>query len=179
MGNRKKNIQRAIEFLTEEHSQDGCATRKVMTVSSIYETEPLYHIHQPLFLNCALCMETESTAQALLSMTKEIEKKMGRKNNTCLPSGTGRGIASMPEAGRPSATRFGPRLIDLDILFFDNLILRTEELIIPHPEIAERKFVLLPLIEIAPDLVHPVLKKTVKELLGNPSIDSQVVKKLL
>lgn len=117
---------------------------KVQSVlqSSIYETGPWGYADQPAFLNQVVKAETSLDPNDLLVFLKEIEVSMGRQETF----------------------RFGPRLIDLDILFYDDLVLDTPKLTIPHPRIAERAFVLIPLAEIAPDLCHPIFKKTIEEL---------------
>ena len=110
-------------------------------VSSIYDTEPIGNVSQPRFLNLACEVFTRLTPEGLLALCKGIERKMGRYSR----SGE-------------------PRVIDIDILLYGETVLETRDLVIPHPKMAERSFVLVPLAEIAPDLVHPVLKKSIKEL---------------
>jgi 2-amino-4-hydroxy-6-hydroxymethyldihydropteridine diphosphokinase len=110
-------------------------------VSSIYDTEPLGNINQPRFLNLACEVFTHLTPEGLLALSKGIERKMGRYSR----SGE-------------------PRIIDIDILFYGDKVVDTRDLVIPHPKMEERSFVLVPLAEIAPDLVHPVLKKKIKEM---------------
>lgn len=134
LGDREKNINLALEKL----GQVG----KVHKVSSLYETEPVGYKDQPWFLNLVAEFETKLSPQELLRAGKAIEKELGRE----------------------PGPRFGPRPIDLDILLYDNLVLGIPELTIPHPRLAERAFVLIPLAEIAPEVLHPVLKKTVREL---------------
>jgi 2-amino-4-hydroxy-6-hydroxymethyldihydropteridine diphosphokinase len=116
----------------------------IKKLSSIYETEPVYYKEQPLCLNAALSAVTKLDPFELLRFVKSIESDLGRQ---------------------PSF-RNAPRTIDIDILFYGDQVVQTEELAIPHPRIAERAFVLVPLAEIAPRLVHPVLQKRVSELLA-------------
>jgi len=134
LGNRRENLQKAIAALQKNLHIDR--------ISKIYETQPWGFTDQPAFLNQVLSAETELEPLELLTEIKEIEQ----------------------EVGRTPTFRYGPRVIDIDILFFDDLILDEENLSIPHPMIAERAFVLVPLDEIAPQWVHPVLQQTIHDL---------------
>jgi 2-amino-4-hydroxy-6-hydroxymethyldihydropteridine diphosphokinase len=135
MGERKANCLQAVGFLPEY----GIVPHKR---SSIYETEPWGVREQPVFMNMALEAETGLGPRELLEALKDIEKRMGREETV----------------------RWGPRVVDLDILLYGGLVLKEHDLEIPHPLMHERDFVLKPLSEIAPDAVHPVLEKTVREL---------------
>jgi len=135
VGDRFANLNHAIEQL-RQHEQ-------VVAVSSFYETEPVEFTDQPWFVNCVVKIETQRTAQELLQEILSIEQNMGRHR-------------LQPK---------GPRNIDIDILLMEDTILDTPEVTIPHPAMAQRRFVLEPLAEIAPGAMHPALKKTAAELL--------------
>jgi 2-amino-4-hydroxy-6-hydroxymethyldihydropteridine diphosphokinase len=135
LGDRMENLRRAIAALPP--------TVRVTALSSVYETPPWGYTDQPAFLNMALAGETESEPLALISFLKKLETDLGREKTF----------------------RNGPRLIDMDILFYDNLVFDQSDLVIPHPRLHERAFVLVPLNDIAPELVHPVLNRTVRDLL--------------
>ena len=136
LGDRKQNISKAIEAISLKMS--------ISKQSSLYETTAWGYTDQPNFLNQVIQVETNLSPLRLLNFLKKTEVELGRVENF----------------------RYGPRLIDIDILFYDDLIKTTSRLQIPHPRILERAFVLVPLNEIAPGFVHPVLKKTIAELLA-------------
>jgi len=136
LGERDKNIRTALEKMQEKGIE-------LLRVSSVLETEPYGYTDQPKFLNAVCLVETNLTPDQLLDVLLEIEKEMGRVRER----------------------KWGPRIIDLDIIFYEDLVLESERLIVPHPDMHNRWFVLAPLAEICPDYVHPKLKKTVRELL--------------
>ena len=137
LGNREENCEKAISHLAKKGI-------KVLKRSSFYETEPWGKKDQRKFINMAVETETVLAPTELLKTLKAIETELGRQKNI----------------------QWGPRIIDLDILFYDDLILKTHDLEIPHPLIQDRGFVLKPLSEIAPEKMHPVLKKNIKTLLS-------------
>jgi 2-amino-4-hydroxy-6-hydroxymethyldihydropteridine diphosphokinase len=134
LGDRAANLRSAIERLG--------ALGKVVELSSFYETEPVEVTDQPWFLNCAVKLDTEKMPRQLLAAILALEREMGRHRTQ----------------------RKGPRTIDIDIVLFGNSIVATADLMIPHPAMQERRFVLEPLSEIAPDVRHPKLKRTIQEL---------------
>lgn len=136
LGNREKNIKEARKRLQES----GIA--RETKVSSIYETEPEGVKEQPFFLNGILEVETSLSPRNLLDALQALERQLGRKKGQ----------------------KWGARIIDLDILLYGNLVMKEKDLEIPHPLLAERSFVLTPLAEIAPEIVHPILKKTISDL---------------
>ncbi|MGB9840190.1 2-amino-4-hydroxy-6-hydroxymethyldihydropteridine diphosphokinase [Thermovenabulum sp.] len=142
VGDREANIKTAIEKIRYRGI-------KVVKISDIIETEPYGYIDQPRFLNAVLQAETLLSPRELLNTLQEIEKEMGRERKI----------------------KWGPRNIDLDIIFYNGLILNEEDLKIPHPDAHNRIFVIKPLAQIAADFVHPVFKITVKEILK--SLDSK------
>ncbi len=137
MGNREENLDRAIALL------DGTGKIRVTAVSSYYNTAPVGYLQQEDFLNAVAEIKTGLTANELLKVCNSIELELKRER----------------------IIRWGPRTIDLDILLYGDMIINEEKLTIPHPRMNERKFVLEPLSEIAPRVLHPVYNKTVGELL--------------
>ena len=148
MGDRHENIDKALEYISQK--------LRVTEKSSVYDTEPVGNPEQPRFLNMVCQIKTMLKAVDLLVLTKAIEQKLGR----------------MP--GRPNS----PRPIDIDILFYGDEVVKTPELTIPHPPLTQRAFVLIPLAEITPALVHPMNKKTINELLKELKKGVQGVLKL-
>ena len=134
VGNKKQHIANAILALSKQISNIESA--------KLYETKPMYYEEQDMFVNTVIKGQTDLSPQELITFVKHIEKDLGRQKRF----------------------RNGPREIDIDILFYDQLIYENPDLIIPHPQISERKFVLEPFMDIDPDFFHPVLKKTIKEL---------------
>ena len=136
LGDREANLSAAIVHLAAPDLQ-------ILRVSPVYETEPVDYTDQPQFLNAVLEAETELTPEALLARIGSIENELGRQR-------------SIPK---------GPRAIDIDILLYGDLIIDQPNLQIPHPRMAERRFVLSPLADLAPDLIHPAARRTVTDLL--------------
>jgi 2-amino-4-hydroxy-6-hydroxymethyldihydropteridine diphosphokinase len=149
LGNREENLRRAREFISERI--------KIDKASPVYETEPVSEIKQPRYLNMVVRTHTSLSPLGLLITLKSIELKMGR----------------VPDP-RPNA----PRIIDIDILIFGDKIVNTEQLTIPHARLHERAFALMPFADIAPEVVHPVLHKTIKELCDAVTGKEGVVKKV-
>lgn len=149
LGDREGNLRRAIESLEREEV-------RVVKRSSVYETEPQDVAHQPWFLNMALECQTRLFPLQLLKVLQRIENELGRM--------------------RTGAVRRGPRTIDIDILLFGNTIMQTPKLVIPHPRMLERRFVLEPLLEIAPDLRHPVTREPLCKSLA--AVTTQAVRRI-
>ena len=145
LGDRVANLRGAIAAL------EGAGVR-VTRVSSFYETEPVDFLEQPWFLNCVVEGETEVGAAELLRALREIEVRMGSKK----------------------VVAKGPRLIDMDILLYGDKTIATEELQVPHPRMLSRKFVLVPLVEIAPKVKHPAWNGTAEEMLEGAADKGQV-----
>jgi 2-amino-4-hydroxy-6-hydroxymethyldihydropteridine diphosphokinase len=136
LGEREATLKQAVQLLSERIAP-------VTAESQLYETAPWGVIDQPAFLNQVIQIETELSPKKVLEQTLSIEKQLGRERRL----------------------RWGARVIDIDILYYADLISEDSDLHLPHPRLHERRFTLVPLAEIAPDFIHPVLKKTNQELL--------------
>ncbi|MEJ5173417.1 MAG: 2-amino-4-hydroxy-6-hydroxymethyldihydropteridine diphosphokinase [Hydrogenothermaceae bacterium] len=135
VGDKTKFLMDAVHLLGKKLN--------IVKTSRIYSSKPVGYTDQDIFLNMALYCRTDMEINSLLRFIKEVEK----------------------EVGRVERFRWGPREIDIDILFFNNEVYNSESLTVPHPRLHERDFVLVPLVDINPKLIHPVLNKTVEELL--------------
>ena len=147
------NIGDRLANIADARARLAASEIKILRESSIYETAPREILDQPYFLNQVIEVETDAMPRALLSKLKKIERAMGRKKIVAK----------------------GPRVIDLDIVLFGNFVVAVEGLEIPHPRMSERRFVLEPLAELAPDLRHPITKKTIREHLAQ--VGDQAVRK--
>lgn len=137
------NTGRREDYLAKARKGIEAACGKIVQTSSVYETAAWGLEDQPAFLNQALELETEHTAPELLRNILSLEESLGRKREA----------------------RYGPRVIDIDILFFNDDVINTAGLTVPHPQMQNRRFVLLPLNEIAPQKLHPLLKRPAAQLL--------------
>ena len=148
LGNRAANLKEAIASLPPQ--------MEVKAKSKVYETPPWGYAEQEKFLNQVLRVNTYLTPEQLLKHLKRLEVALGRK----------------------ASFQNGPRLIDIDILFYDDLVFESPVLVIPHPRVHERGFVLLPMMDIAPDFVHPVKQKSVRDLIAGCDLHgiTQIVK---
>lgn len=148
------NMGNRVSYLTKAKLLIEAKAGKVVEASSIYETAAWGIEDQPAFINQVLLINTELPALELLKVLLNIEEALGRKR----------------------IIKFGPRIIDLDILLFNNEIIDNEILVVPHPALPERRFALVPLCEIAPTFNHPGLNKTIKQLLDECKDNLEVLK---
>lgn len=148
LGDRLSNLTKAIQLIKERIGE-------VLQESAIYETKAWGDTNQPDYLNLVLAVKTNLEPEELLDETQRIENELGRKRRE----------------------KWGARTIDIDILFINQLIINTERLKVPHPLMSERKFVLLPLEEIAPEFIHPIFKTSIKTLTSRCE-DALEVKRL-
>lgn len=139
-GDTRGNLETAIQYLGRE------SHTRIQAVSGFYKTEPQDYIDQDWFINAAVKIGTQLEPGPLMAFLKAVEKEMD-------PGG--------------KAFRYGPRIIDLDIIYFEDRIIRTDQLTVPHPKMHERCFVLQPVCDIAPEAVHPVFNRTARELLDD------------
>jgi dihydroneopterin aldolase / 2-amino-4-hydroxy-6-hydroxymethyldihydropteridine diphosphokinase len=146
MGDKRANCQMAVEHLSE--------AGRIISVSSFYYTEPVGYKEQEDFINAVATLETNRSPAELLSICHAIEDRLGRRRTV----------------------RWGPRTVDLDILLYGDLVLTRSDLVIPHPLMSIRRFVLAPLVEIAPAVMHPVLHKTMIQLLRELQTSHTVMK---
>ncbi len=148
IGDKLENCRKAIERIVDGKSV------KLVKMSSFYETEPWGEIEQDWFINCVVKIKTSLDAGTLLALLQNVEKGLGRNR----------------------IKKGGPRVIDLDILFFNRDITETKKVIIPHPLLHTRRFVLMPFNEIAPDFIHPVLRKKTADLLRESGDSKKVIR---
>jgi 2-amino-4-hydroxy-6-hydroxymethyldihydropteridine diphosphokinase len=146
LGEKVENCRRAIEAIGSD------ARNRVVGCSRLFRTEPVGKKDQEWFINGVAAVETTMSPRELLEFLLSIEKEMGRAR----------------------IERWGPRIIDLDILFYGDRVLNEEGLQIPHPRLHERRFVMVPLKDIAPDLVHPIFQRTVSQILGELNATDEV-----
>lgn len=139
LGDKDNNLRTAVRLMQERIG-------KVISLSSFYETAPWGFQSEHSFLNAAACIETRLSPEQLLLVTQQIERELGRTQKS-------------------SGNAYKDRLIDIDLLMYDNLQIYSDQLVLPHPLMTERRFVLEPLAEIAPETIHPVTGKTIRELL--------------
>lgn len=139
LGDKDNNLRTAVRLMQERIG-------KVISLSSFYETAPWGFQSEHSFLNAAACIETRLSPEQLLLVTQQIERELGRIQKS-------------------SGNAYKDRLIDIDLLMYDDLQIHADQLVLPHPLMTERRFVLEPLAEIAPETIHPVTGKTIRELL--------------
>lgn len=145
IGDKENFIKKALDRISKLST--------IQKISPLYLTEPVGPIVQEWFLNCVVVIETEHDPMTLLTSLKSIERTLGRKKTI----------------------KSGPRCIDIDILFYDDRIMTTRKLVIPHPLLHERLFVLQPMMDLAPHYIHPLLKKSIQELYKSRPWSEKVV----
>jgi len=150
MGDRRRNCLEAVDRV------DRAGACNIISISSLYITEPVGVTGQEWFVNCAACLETRLSPADLMGMLLDIEAEMGRVRKY----------------------KWGPRVIDLDILIFGQDVVNEKDLTIPHPMMHQRRFVMAPMAELAPDLIHPILGRTMTELYRDIPKGDQTVKRL-
>lgn len=148
LGNREANLEQAMRLFPPEF--------RIKKVSPIYETDMLYRLGKPRYFNMCCRVETDLSPELAFEKCQAIEKAMGRKK----------------------AAKYEPRVIDVDVLLYDDVVLRTPRLMIPHPKMHERAFVLVPLARIGGSIVHPVLRKTVNALVATLGDYSRKIAKI-
>ena len=146
LGDPMQNCCKGIDALCEDGSVE------LITRSPCYKTEPVDYLEQNWFINAVLYIGTRLTPLSLLDKTQSIQKRLGRKSDT---------------------VRFGPRILDLDIIFYDDMIIDSPRLVIPHPRMHKRRFVLQPICDIDPTIMHPGLGQNVQDLLNQLVTDDQ------
>lgn len=151
LGNRLENCRNGVAALTVS------GTIQLVDQSCIYETEPVDYKDQDWFMNYVIEIETALNPFPLLELLKSVEGEAGRSKNTI---------------------RYGPRILDLDIIFYDDIVMDTPQLVIPHPRMHKRRFVLKPICDIDPDIIHPVLLKSVQSLLDGLDEEHQGIREL-
>lgn len=151
LGNRLENCRNGVAAITIS------GTARLLEQSSIYETEPVDLKDQDWFVNYVVVIETLLNPLSLLELIKSIENRTGRRKNTI---------------------RYGPRVLDLDIIFYDDVIMDTPQLVIPHPRMHKRRFVLQPICDIDPGIIHPVFRQSVQSLLDDLDEEEQRITKL-
>lgn len=149
VGDPEANCLKAIDYLQQTDSS------RIISKSSLYKTEPVGYSKQDWFVNCVVKLETEWDIREFLEFSKSIERNFGTKSNI----------------------RWGPREIDIDILFYNKRVIDERDLKVPHPMIHKRKFVMIPMLEIEPCFIHPVLGRSMKDLL-NDLMETQRVEML-
>ena len=148
MGDRLQNCRQGITALNR------CGQSRILAQSRVYMTEPVDYEDQDWFINMVIKLETTKDPFELLDTIKSVQRAAGRKRDVI---------------------RYGPRVLDLDIIFFDDLVLDSDRLVVPHPRMHQRRFVLMPICDIDPTIVHPLLKKDMQSLLDGLAEDEQKV----